>query len=771
MKKILLTVLLAAFVIMLTHAASSLLRSESGLEKKVVHIAVAGPMGSENGQEMLRGASLYLNELKKQDRFKDTNIELIVFDDSDKQTAVKIANQIADENKVLLVIGHYGSSNSIAAGTIYKKKGIPAVTGSATSDGVTVENDWFFRVISGNRSIAQFAANYMQKALKIKSSSILYDSSTFGTSITDIFEPKSREMGIQINKKIEIDSGIETLDRDMRNVTGRLRAAKNLGMIFCATYTAEAAKFIASLRYPGTNYAVIGPDSLSTPAFMTYMNKYDRELETPGYYSDGIYAVSHFFADMAGQRGLDFEQKFIRKYGKKPSWIAACYYDAMNVACTAIERAEVTGKDIIQDRRRIKNSLARFNQPDIAVQGITGKIFFDKDGNVVKPLYMGVWHKQTLLPAMWQYRKSPGEKPDEKIKIDEKPDEKPDEKIILDGLKLESTRVVYTGIDINQIRNVDFKTGVFTADFYLWFRFKGKFDDARIIFTNAVKPIKLDDRFMTYRADGDTSIRSYRVVAKFIADLDAATFPFDKQVLSISLRHENLSETKLIYLPDTPGCPLADPWSVTPHTEQGMEKYVQSIENHLTKSTPGWNLTDISFQHEIKKYEKQAAAFSLFNARISVVRKNLTSVMVKTIFPFIIFIVLLYGIYMIPPEEILARSMIVLLSVIVIIIFNYICMQLLPAHRLIISSSHIMYLLAGVAALISGCTYVTHRTGFVRTTRFLTRTGKCLHGLFVTGVAVFVIHRYVDYKTILSAFSNTLTNCSDLLATWISGWI
>ena len=44
--------------------------------------------------------------------------------------------------------------------------------------------------------------------------------------------------------------------------------------------------------------------------------------------------------------------------------------------------------------------------------------------------------------------------------------------------------IVYTGIDINEIRNLDEKISSYLVDFYLWFRFQGDIDVDNIEFTN-----------------------------------------------------------------------------------------------------------------------------------------------------------------------------------------------------------------------------------------------------------------------------------------------
>ena len=81
---------------------------------KPVYIAVVGPMSgpeAKRGEMMVNGINLYLDELEHdlEDTLGGRTIELLVFDDqNDAQLAAQIAADIARENKVLLVLGHYG---------------------------------------------------------------------------------------------------------------------------------------------------------------------------------------------------------------------------------------------------------------------------------------------------------------------------------------------------------------------------------------------------------------------------------------------------------------------------------------------------------------------------------------------------------------------------------------------------------------------------------------------------------------------------------------
>jgi branched-chain amino acid transport system substrate-binding protein len=128
-----------------------------------LYIAVVGPMTGDDerdGADMVKGIRLYLDQVNEAGGIDGKRVELLEFDDqNDKGLARKKALEIVEQDKVLLVLGHYFSSTSLAGGELYKEAGIPAISGSATAGSVTEGNDWYFRVTFSNHSQAVFSAN------------------------------------------------------------------------------------------------------------------------------------------------------------------------------------------------------------------------------------------------------------------------------------------------------------------------------------------------------------------------------------------------------------------------------------------------------------------------------------------------------------------------------------------------------------------------------------------------------------------------------------
>ncbi|MCI5131676.1 MAG: amino acid ABC transporter substrate-binding protein, partial [Candidatus Electrothrix sp. EH2] len=292
----------------------------------------------EEGQAMLRGAKLACKRIKRERKIlKNKKIEIIPYDDTNSQAAVGIASDIVNEDKVLCVLGHYSSSSSALAGSMYKSNGIPAITASAAVDSVTQKNELFFRTILGDRTAIKFIIHGMQELPGISSkttASMIYDADLYNTTIEEF--RKTAENIFDPLKIWSFHGDSDAKQDDLKKIIAEIRAEESVGPIFFATGSRDCRYLISGFRYPGTNYPIIGLESLSVPSFIR-----QEQPENGGYSTDGTYALSPFISYLADQpEALAFRKEFRRQYSKEPTWLAAAYYDAMLVALNAAEPAE-----------------------------------------------------------------------------------------------------------------------------------------------------------------------------------------------------------------------------------------------------------------------------------------------------------------------------------------------------------------------------------------------------------------------------------------------
>ena len=459
--------------------------------------------------------------------------------------------EIAKDSNTLIVIGHYYSSISLEGGKIYKEYGIPAVTASATAPEVTEGNDWYFRVVPDTHLQGKFSAIYIKNILGQEAVNIVYEEDAYGTTLQRSFEQTARDSGLRIKNTWRIHSEIDDVGLKVDAITRALQLDSNPGALFVALQDHAAARLVRSMRDAGIDLAIMGGDAIGSESFQRQFVNLPSETISPGHYTDGIYAATFFISDISNRKARQFNKTFKRRFGKEPDDMAATHYDAAAIAVEAIRTAKIE-IDVAQSRKNIRKRLSRFRYIETAYKGITGRIFFDVNGNVVKPFPIGVYAHGRLISAPTQL--GPIVNMDSIVDLRKELEE--GNIIPMDDRFVYRTMVIYTGIDINEISNVDPRNATFTADFYLWFRHQRHFDYSKIEFLNAVEDLRLRDEPIMEMTAQNMAYRAYRIKGDFKEAFNFRDYPFDSQTLSIRFRHKKFNSERLVFVTDDIGMQL-----------------------------------------------------------------------------------------------------------------------------------------------------------------------------------------------------------------------
>jgi branched-chain amino acid transport system substrate-binding protein len=617
-------------------------------DEKPLYIAVAGPMsgkGEANGQAMVEGIQLYLDEINSQGGINNRPLKLLLFDDqNESELAQKVAVKIANHSEALAVIGHFYSSTSIAAAPLYQHYGIPAISGTATADELTVNNDWYFRTSFNNSEQGALLANYVYKVLKYEEANVLFDKDAYGSTLASTFYENAKMIGLEVTHQWDFDSE-ESFQKTLKKLTKTLAASPSeKTVLFLATHSTEAAKTLLALKnLEGIEVEIVGADALSSHNFMKKLQLHQQEQIQPGYYSDGVYTTAPLLFDLASQVTEKFRDAFIKKYDKEPSVTSVMYYDSAMVIVDAIKKMLKEGKmlSLKGQRQKVQESLWQLSQIKNAIEGVTGSLYFDEKGDMNKPIPIGVYQKGRLVAAMRQYQ------PLQSVQnIDNLLEEMLSHRIVeINGKFMNLAQLVYAGIDFTDITELNTKDSTFTADFYIWFRFKGDFDDRNIEFVNLFKPKKniLGEPISVWSSPVDPEVitRTYRVRDKFKIDLNFRQYPIDQQILSIYFRHNELTRNKLIYVIDIQG--------------MGLDKLDKQETREFAQkffSIGGWYVNKLSFFQEIQVNDstwgitdffdaQQRIEYSQFTAT-TMISRHVLSFILKTLLPVVFLVVLGY---------------------------------------------------------------------------------------------------------------------------------
>ena len=645
--------------------------------RDTIKIAIAVPQSNTEeaflslGQEMIDGAQFYIDRVNEEGGINGTKLELLVYDDQFKpDRAGEVAKDIC-ASSALGILGHYTGEMSLKAGQVYQKCEIPAITGSATVDSVTDNNDWYFRTIFTNSQQAQFIAHYVQSVFKSKNVYLVKGNHLYGKTLGEELEISLTAFGQSL---IGIQTINENIDRSVDRIISDLLKLKQAGqepdLIIVSTQNFEAAKLIRKMRRNGLNSQIIGGDSLGDVSFIQHFADTTEEQAKPGFFTDEIHAVVPAILDISDEQGQKFKNKFELRYGYTPGWVTIFYHDSTHILVQAIENLIATSEnssqktlnlqDIATMRRQVRDELIKINSPAKAVEGITRTFYFNDQRNAQSSILIGVFNQNQFISAFIQL--TPITK--DTIIPDLEEELKKDNLIqIGQDRYLEKTHIVYTGIDINEITHIDEKTSSFLLDFYLWFRYKGDVQPDDIEFTNYAverldsgEKLTLDEPIKKDKHD-DINHIVYRVKADFHEKFDFHHYPFDRQILSIRFRHHSLSQEELIYVVDFVG--MRDT-----NTEEVIKNFQ---ENNVFEKITDWSITNALFFQDThinkstlgdRRLIKSQSQFkySQFNGEIEIER-DVIRFSVKNLLPLWFFVAVAYALLFLSIENISVEAL------------------------------------------------------------------------------------------------------------------
>lgn len=621
---------------------------------KDIHIAVVGPMTGPNsglGRAMFDAVTLKAEQTNAAGGIKGRNVKVLSYDDQNSaDVAVLKATEIAGNEDMYAVIGHRSSSSSIAAGPVYKSHGIPAITATATAEGVTKKNPWYFRIVYDNKLQASFIAHYMNHVLHFEHATLIHSTDLYSTSLAEAFRNEVDNLPMKLSREYTVEADeSDDLGIEMLGIVSGLSISPDSGVVFLALQAPHAAIFLEEMRNSGFTFPIFGADSIND-SFPSYFEKDDVLGISQGDFTDQVYTAAFMLWDVAGAAANKFRADFHDRFERDPDGSSAAYYDAATLVLRAIEASD-TGTDIASDRKNIRDYLAKIDSLDKAFQGITGTIYFDDNGNAIKTVPIARFNKEAFVSAPVQL-----EPVVDPVRVPNFGDKRISGKIIAyqEGYA-HATQIVYIGIDINEFSHLNTATGEYVLDFYIWFRYRGELDLEGIDFPNAVEKIPLRTPIWERERQG-MRISTFKVRGKFRNQFEFQKYPFDKQEILLEVRHRDQTRESLTFVIDRIGMQL-----------RGRDKTLlqRMQENEIFRSLPGWAMTNAVIYQDLVRtastlgetvfYEGEAEVdYSRVNLLIDITR-NLSSYSTTILLPLAVLFAISMLIYMIPVSELPAR--------------------------------------------------------------------------------------------------------------------
>lgn len=317
---------------------------------------MTGP-GAAYGEAITNGLKLALEEINEKG---DVKIELAIEDSVGKQEqALSVGQKLMSQDDIVAIIGPTLSTEMNVVGPEADLNGIPIMGTSTTAAGIPQIGDYVFRN-SIPESLAIPAA--LEKAVNkygAKKVAILYgNDDLFTQSGFDTMKAEAENMGLEILT-------IETFQKGQSDYNAQLTKIKDLkpDLILASALYNEGAVIMDQARKMGIDVPFVGGNGFNSP----------QVIEIAGEASNGLIVATPWFADKPDEKVKAFVEKYEKAYGHKPDQFAAQAYDALYIFEAALKNAGEADRDALRD------ALAEIKD----LEGILGKISFDKDGDVI----------------------------------------------------------------------------------------------------------------------------------------------------------------------------------------------------------------------------------------------------------------------------------------------------------------------------------------------------------------------------------------------------
>ncbi len=313
------------------------------------------------GIGVMQGAQMAVEDANVQGPvFGNVKLRFEALDDQHNPTqAVLAANKLIANPDVMGVVGHFNSSCTKAASSIYHEGRVTQITPASTNPEISRQGfDTFFRICATDDVQAPAAATFAREDLKAQRIVVLDDQTTYGRGLANEFEKKFKALGGIVLRHDGITQG----EKDYMPLITKIKSVKPELIFFGGIYP-ELSLLLKQSKKVGLSVTWMGGDGIYD---VTLIQLTGAEL------AEGVYATMLGVDPHTIPGAKDFVARYEARYGEIGSF-SAYGYDAANVLIEAIRRA---GK---KDRQAVLAEVKKMKD----YPGILGPVNFDEKGDAI----------------------------------------------------------------------------------------------------------------------------------------------------------------------------------------------------------------------------------------------------------------------------------------------------------------------------------------------------------------------------------------------------
>jgi branched-chain amino acid transport system substrate-binding protein len=331
-----------------------------------VTVFVAVPLSgfqANGGQTVLGGVRLMAEELNRQNGLLGYRVKVVgVDDESDSDVAVSAAQQVQDAidggQKVIGIVGHLNSGQTLAAMEIYKDLPIVVITPTSSETSITQQGYRnFFRINANDTVQADVDAAFLVDQVGARRVAIVHNDTPYGIGLGREMERALKNRGAETVLTLQVTEGQSRFLEEAAKID-----ALQPDAIFYAGYEIEAPYLRADLVENGLDMPMLASDG----AFLA------ATIDESNGTAEGMYVSA--FAPSPSVAGDAWIGAYQAVEYRNPDTYSVNGYSAMAILAEGIKKAN--SLDAAQVAEAIRT---------LDYQGIIGELQFQPNGDLQNP--------------------------------------------------------------------------------------------------------------------------------------------------------------------------------------------------------------------------------------------------------------------------------------------------------------------------------------------------------------------------------------------------
>lgn len=281
---------------------------------------------------MMRNShEMAMEVINREGGIKGRPLKLVYADDGGKRkTGEKAVIALVKESGAVMIVGGYGSSNTIYTAGIANDLGIPFIISTAADDRIT-QRRWknVYRMNPPAKEYAKGVEELLLKKIKPSSIAIVYENSPFGTSGALRMVWFCREHDIEMRKIIPYHKERES-PAYFQKLLGPLKDDPP-DVIYMVSYLKDGASLVKKIRELNIKSLLIG----AAGGFTSH-----KFITMAGTASDYLVTATLWTPQLPYQGTNEYYGNYMKKYTVPPDYHGAEAYSVLLVAADSLRRAK-----------------------------------------------------------------------------------------------------------------------------------------------------------------------------------------------------------------------------------------------------------------------------------------------------------------------------------------------------------------------------------------------------------------------------------------------